>query len=241
MSGIPPEKIARYKHRRMGVGGIYVCIEHVPEPKRVVSCYMHLGGYNVAERDEVLAGQVIGELGRTGVKVSPPHLHLEVRIGDRHTNPLRTLGDYAIPPKDDDDPPVRRARASAPGSARCGRIVAARRRRCGRSRAGANGRTLAVMSGQNPYAPPSAELDAGLRPGPAGVAADRRSRRAVPQLHHRRHHLAHRRVVFAGDADARRSARMTAWTVCSSSRSSVGVLRLLRRASRRRSAGRSAS
>ena len=100
MSGIPPEKIARYKHRRMGVGGIYVCIEHVPEPKRVVSCYMHLGGYTVAERDHVLAGQVIGELGRTGVKISPPHLHLEVRIGDRHTNPLRTLGDYAIPPKD---------------------------------------------------------------------------------------------------------------------------------------------
>jgi murein DD-endopeptidase MepM/ murein hydrolase activator NlpD len=100
MSGIPPEKIARYKHRRMGVGGIYVCIEHVPEPKRVVSCYMHLGGYTVAEHDHVLAGQVIGELGRTGVKVSPPHLHFEVRIGDRHTNPLRTLGDYAIPPKD---------------------------------------------------------------------------------------------------------------------------------------------
>jgi len=100
MSGIPPEKIARYKHRRMGVGGIYVCIEHTPEPKRVVSCYMHLGGYTVAEKDHVLTGQVIGELGRTGVKVSPPHLHLEVRIGDRHTNPVRTLGDLVIPPKD---------------------------------------------------------------------------------------------------------------------------------------------
>lgn len=100
MSGIPPEKIARYKHRRMGVGGIYVCIEHVPEPRRIVSCYMHLGGYTVGEHDHVLAGQVIGELGRTGVKVSPPHLHLEVRIADRHTNPLRTLGDLVIPPKD---------------------------------------------------------------------------------------------------------------------------------------------
>jgi hypothetical protein len=99
MSGIPPEKIARYKHRRMGVGGIYVCIEHVPEPKRVVSCYMHLGGYNVREREEVKAGQVIGELGRTGVKVSPPHLHFELRVNDRYTNPLRTLGDTMIPPK----------------------------------------------------------------------------------------------------------------------------------------------
>jgi murein DD-endopeptidase MepM/ murein hydrolase activator NlpD len=99
MSGIPPEKIARYRHRRMGVGGIYLCIEHTPEPKRVVSCYMHLDRYNVAEREEVKAGQVIGALGRTGVKVSPPHLHFEVRIGDRHTNPLRTLGDTMIPPK----------------------------------------------------------------------------------------------------------------------------------------------
>jgi hypothetical protein len=99
MSGIPPEKIARYRHRRMGVGGIYVCIEHTPEPKRVVSCYMHLDRYTVAEREQVTAGQVIGSLGRTGVKVSPPHLHFEVRIGDRHTNPLRTLGDTMIPPK----------------------------------------------------------------------------------------------------------------------------------------------
>jgi hypothetical protein len=99
LSGIPPEKIARYRHRRMGVGGIYVCIEHAPEPKRVVSCYMHLDGYTVAEREQVVAGQVIGELGRTGVKISPPHLHFEVRIGDRHTNPLKTLGDTMIPPR----------------------------------------------------------------------------------------------------------------------------------------------
>jgi murein DD-endopeptidase MepM/ murein hydrolase activator NlpD len=99
MSGIPPEKIARYRHRRMGVGGIYVCIEHTPEPKRVVTCYMHLNSYNVAEKDHVLAGQVIGELGRTGVKISPPHLHFEVRIGEKFLNPARTLGELVIPPK----------------------------------------------------------------------------------------------------------------------------------------------
>jgi hypothetical protein len=99
LSGIPPEKIRRYRHRRMGVGGIYVCIEHQAEPKKIVSCYMHLDGYNVAEREQVTAGQVIGTLGRTGVKVSPPHLHFEVRIGERHTNPLRTLGDTMIPPR----------------------------------------------------------------------------------------------------------------------------------------------
>jgi len=38
-------------------------------------------------------------VGRTGVKVSPPHLHFEVRVDDRFTNPVRTLGDLVIPPQ----------------------------------------------------------------------------------------------------------------------------------------------
>jgi hypothetical protein len=96
---IPPDKIARYATRNLGVGGIYLCIEHKPEPKRVVSCYMHLSSYVVSERQEVKAGETIGFVGRTGVKVSPPHLHFEVRVDDRITNPLRTLGDFVIPPQ----------------------------------------------------------------------------------------------------------------------------------------------
>jgi Peptidase family M23 len=96
---IPPEKIARYATRNLGVGGIYLCIEHRPEPKRIVSCYMHLSSYVVSERQEVKAGETIGFVGRTGVKVSPPHLHLEVRVDDRFTNPVRTLGEFVIPPQ----------------------------------------------------------------------------------------------------------------------------------------------
>jgi hypothetical protein len=96
---IPPDKIARYATRNLGVGGIYLCIEHRPEPKRIVSCYMHLSSYIVSERQEVKAGETIGYVGRTGVKVSPPHLHLEVRVDDRFTNPVRTLGEFVIPPQ----------------------------------------------------------------------------------------------------------------------------------------------
>ncbi len=96
---IPPDKIARYATRTLGVGGIYLCIEHRPEPRRIVSCYMHLSSYIVADRQEVKAGETIGYVGRTGVKVSPPHLHFEVRVDDRVTNPLRTLGDFVIPPQ----------------------------------------------------------------------------------------------------------------------------------------------
>jgi peptidase M23-like protein len=95
---IPPEKIAKYAKRRLGVGGIYLCIEHKPE-KHVVSCYMHLQSYLVAQTDHVAMGQVIGYVGRTGVKVSPPHLHFELRVDTRFTNPVRTLGDFVIPPQ----------------------------------------------------------------------------------------------------------------------------------------------
>ena len=76
-----------------------MCIEHKPDTKRIVSCYMHLASYVIAERQEVVAGETIGYVGRTGVKLSPAHLHFEVRVNDHFTNPLRTLGDYVIPPK----------------------------------------------------------------------------------------------------------------------------------------------
>ncbi|MCW3066721.1 MAG: Peptidase family, partial [Solirubrobacterales bacterium] len=45
------------------------------------------------------AGQTIGFVGTTGVKVSPPHLHFEIRVDDRFTNPARYLTDMVIPPK----------------------------------------------------------------------------------------------------------------------------------------------
>jgi len=97
--GIPPSKIARYAHRRLGVGGIYVCIDHDGAERKVVTCYMHLRSYVIAEGARVTAGETIGFVGVTGVKVSPPHLHFEVRVDDNFTNPLRVLGDWVIPPK----------------------------------------------------------------------------------------------------------------------------------------------
>jgi murein DD-endopeptidase MepM/ murein hydrolase activator NlpD len=96
---IPPWKIKRYAHRRLGVGGIYVCVDHDDAIRKIVTCYMHLASYTISQGDRVTAGQTIGYVGTTGVKVSPPHLHFEVRVDDRFTNPLRTLGDMAIPPK----------------------------------------------------------------------------------------------------------------------------------------------
>jgi murein DD-endopeptidase MepM/ murein hydrolase activator NlpD len=95
---IPPAKIGRYTNRQLGAGGIYVCIQHDSD-RKVVSCYMHLSTYRIADGDRVTAGETIGFVGRTGVKVSPPHLHLEIRVDDRFTNPCRYLADLVIPPK----------------------------------------------------------------------------------------------------------------------------------------------
>ena len=75
-----------------------MCIAHAPE-RRVVSCYMHLDTFTITEGDAVKAGQEIGRVGRTGVQLSPPHLHFEIRVDDRVTDPARSLAALCIPPK----------------------------------------------------------------------------------------------------------------------------------------------
>ena len=95
---IPPAQINRYRWRQLGPGGIYICIEHAPE-RHVVSCYMHLDTFTITEGDTVKSGQEIGRVGRTGVQVSPPHLHFEIRLDDRHMDPTRYLAALVIPPK----------------------------------------------------------------------------------------------------------------------------------------------
>ena len=94
---VPPGMIGKYAHRPLGIGGVYVCINH-DEQRKVVSCYMHLSSYSVAVDDHVSAGERIGSVGRTGVQFSSPHLHFEIRVGERFTDPARYLADMVIPP-----------------------------------------------------------------------------------------------------------------------------------------------
>ena len=91
-------QINRYRWRQLGPGGIYICIEHAPE-RHVVSCYMHLDTFTIAEGDAVKAGQEIGRVGRTGVQVSPPHLHFEIRVDDRVTRSGAVARGAVHPPK----------------------------------------------------------------------------------------------------------------------------------------------
>ncbi len=68
----------------MGVGGLYACIRHdLPKATAsITSCYMHLEALEVAAGRRVKRGTLIGRVGRTGIKVSPPHLHFEIHAED---------------------------------------------------------------------------------------------------------------------------------------------------------------
>ena len=99
---IAPAKSARYARRRLGAGGVYLCIRHqdgTPGTPDVVSCYMHLDRYFVATGQRVKAGETIAVVGRSGVRRSPPHLHFEVRVDGRCKDPARYFADTIMPPK----------------------------------------------------------------------------------------------------------------------------------------------
>jgi len=52
-------------------------LHHPPEGGYLRSCYMHLDTMTVRDGQEVHRGDQIGTVGRTGMRVSSPHLHLE--------------------------------------------------------------------------------------------------------------------------------------------------------------------
>jgi murein DD-endopeptidase MepM/ murein hydrolase activator NlpD len=99
---IPPSRIGRYSNQNLGRGGIYLCIRHDggENAQKVVTCYMHLDRYFVGAGEDVRAGQTIGLVGRSGIKRSPPHLHFEVRVDNRHEDPWRLFTESVIPPVD---------------------------------------------------------------------------------------------------------------------------------------------
>ncbi len=95
---VRPDELATTKRPELGPGGLFVCIRHVP---RIFSCYMHLQSYRVAINDRVLAGQIIANVGHSGVKVSGSHLHLEIHRDGDALDPAPILGpDFVIPPQE---------------------------------------------------------------------------------------------------------------------------------------------
>jgi hypothetical protein len=81
----------------MGPGGRFVCITH---GESVRTCYMHLNAYEVEYGDRVRRGRRIGTVGRTGVRDSPAHLHLEVHEGERVRSAREVLGPLVVDGRD---------------------------------------------------------------------------------------------------------------------------------------------
>lgn len=95
-SNLSPSQARHVPRRRMGIGGLFVLIDH---GHGVTSGYFHLAGYRVREGTRVKAGQLVGFVGSTGIKESPPHLHFEIRIGGHKVDPARRLRPYLAPPE----------------------------------------------------------------------------------------------------------------------------------------------
>ena len=68
--------------------GRFVEIRH---PNGMTTLYGHLSRLDVASGDVVEAGALIGLVGSTG-RSTGPHLHFEVRRGDRQVNPVKVMG-----------------------------------------------------------------------------------------------------------------------------------------------------
>lgn len=68
-------------------GGKRVRVDH---GKGMFTNYEHLSSYAVNEGDRVVAGQIIGRVGNTGIGTGP-HLHFSVWVNNREVNPMPYL------------------------------------------------------------------------------------------------------------------------------------------------------
>lgn len=73
--------------------GRFIEIRH---PNGMTTLYGHLSRVDVATADRVAGGERIGLVGSTG-RSTGPHLHFEVRRGDRQVNPEKVMGrEFAV-------------------------------------------------------------------------------------------------------------------------------------------------
>lgn len=71
-----------------GYRGSYGKLVEIEHAHGVVTRYAHLDKFAIKKGQQVQAGQKIGSVGTTG-RVTGPHLHFEVLVGDRYVDPLQ--------------------------------------------------------------------------------------------------------------------------------------------------------
>lgn len=93
---LQPRHLRRWRNRPLGAGGFFVRVLHA---NGVRSGYFHLNAFQVVTGQTVRAGEVLGTVGRTGVKASGSHLHFEVHVDGELEDPVRFLSSYVLPPE----------------------------------------------------------------------------------------------------------------------------------------------
>lgn len=105
------EKIMQVPRATLGRGGRFVCVLHRGGSEGWLrSCYMHLEGISVRHGQEIRRGDQIGSVGRTGMKTSAPHLHLELHGPDGLLDPSTILRGPLIGRPPEPEKPRRRRR-----------------------------------------------------------------------------------------------------------------------------------
>lgn len=86
------EEIAEVPRSDLGRGGRYVCVLHDRDDGDWLrSCYMHLEDVEVRHGQQVKRRDRIGSVGRTGMRRSSPHLHLELMSSEALLDPAEVL------------------------------------------------------------------------------------------------------------------------------------------------------
>ena len=80
-----------HPRRSLGNGGRFVCLRHHPTSGSLRSCYMHLETVEVEAGTTIRRGDVLGTVGRTGMRTSAPHLHFELHDDEGIADPRALL------------------------------------------------------------------------------------------------------------------------------------------------------
>jgi murein DD-endopeptidase MepM/ murein hydrolase activator NlpD len=90
-----PKAAKQYPTDKMGAGGLLLALKH---DQGLSSHYMHLDDYTVVSGQVVKRGDLIGHVGRSGIRESSAHLHFELRHDNVRIDPVPVFGPLIFPP-----------------------------------------------------------------------------------------------------------------------------------------------
>lgn len=92
---VAPDKANLVPPTSMGARGLFVELDH---SQGLRSVYAHLAVYMVQAGDHVQRGQLLGYVGRSGIRESDPHLHFGLFADGQVLDPLEAMGGLVFGP-----------------------------------------------------------------------------------------------------------------------------------------------